>query len=142
MKILVATDGSDTSRKALQYVKEIAAPLKAEVTVLSVAQELAQLRAHEAYAEVHSFDINIAEAMKKIAENALAEAEKMLAGLSVTTRLETGDPAGVICRIAQEGDFDQVVLGSRGLGGLKGMFLGSVSNRVVNCSQTNITVVK
>lgn len=144
LNILVATDGSKTAVKALEYVTKIAKPLNAEITVLAVAPAVAQLRAYEVYAEVPNFEENIAEGMRKIAQNSLDLAEKIFAdnGLSVKTRLEIGDPASVICEIAAEENYDHLVIGSRGLGGFKGMFLGSVSNRVVNCTQANVTIVK
>lgn len=145
-KVLVATDGSQTSKKALEYVIKITEALQADVTVISVAQKIPILKGHEGISstDVAGFEENIKQGMEGMAKEALAVAEKMFQEkrLSVTTRLETGDAANVISDVAEKDGFDHVVIGSRGLGGIKGMVLGSVSNKVVNRVKTNVTVVK
>jgi nucleotide-binding universal stress UspA family protein len=145
-KILVATDGSPQSQKTLEYVAQIAVPLKAEVTVLSVAQEVPVLKSHEgiSFEQTANFEKNIAAGMRQMAEDALAIAKKYFdeKGIKITTRVETGHPAEIIVKMAEDEGFDQVVLGSRGLGGIKGVLLGSVSSKVVNRAHTNVTVVK
>ena len=59
------------------------------------------------------------------------------------TILKEGHPSHTIVNVAKDGDFDMIVMGRRGLGGLQKFFLGSVSNAVVqeaeNCS---VLVVK
>ena len=60
---------------------------------------------------------------------------------NVETRLESGDPADCIMRCVDERGIDCVVMGSRGLGNVEGLFLGSVSHKVANrASCTCITV--
>jgi hypothetical protein len=62
--------------------------------------------------------------------------------LGIQSRLENGNPVDVICRCAQEIDADLVIVGSRGLGNVGALVLGSVSEKVVRkCSRT-IMVVK
>jgi nucleotide-binding universal stress UspA family protein len=51
--------------------------------------------------------------------------------VGVTTRLERGDPAATILRIAAEEDHDLIVMGSHGHGRLRRALLGSVSERVL-----------
>lgn len=145
-KILLATDGSPTSMKALEYVAKIAIPLQAEVTVLSVAQEVPILRGHEgiSFTQTAIFEKNIAEGMRSMATNAVNMAQSIFKekGIEVITKVKTGNSADVIVHEADDGGYDLLVIGSRGLGGIKGMLLGSVSGKVVNRVQTDVTVVK
>jgi nucleotide-binding universal stress UspA family protein len=60
----------------------------------------------------------------------------------VTTAIETGDPASAIVRRSQEAKADLVMLGSRGLGNIKGLLLGSVSNKVVSMAECSVVTVK
>lgn len=53
-----------------------------------------------------------------------------------------GDPAGVIINYAKEGDFYMIVIGSRGLGNVKGLMLGSVSNKVGHATDRTCVAVK
>ncbi|QLE57577.1 universal stress protein [Nostoc sp. TCL26-01] len=64
--------------------------------------------------------------------------------LSVTTELElvTGDPAEEIIRLANIHKADLIIIGSRGLTGMKRIVLGSVSNQVVEESGCSVLVVK
>ena len=63
------------------------------------------------------------------------------AGVPYAFRLETGHPAEVIVRLAETDGFDLVVLGSRGLGGVKEFLLGSVSNRVSHHARCPVLIV-
>jgi nucleotide-binding universal stress UspA family protein len=61
---------------------------------------------------------------------------------NVATRLLNGDPADEILAYADEAGVDLIVTGSRGLGGLKSLFLGSVSRRLVENATVPCLVVK
>jgi len=82
---------------------------------------------------------------KKEGKKILSAALKFMVGKDIKARtiLKEGHPADTIVSVAQKEKFDMIVIGSRGLGGLKKLFLGSVSNsiiqEVVNCS---VLVVK
>ena len=60
----------------------------------------------------------------------------------VTTAVESGDPASAIVRRAQESKADLVMLGSRGLSNIKGLLIGSVSNKVVSMAERSVVTVK
>lgn len=74
-----------------------------------------------------------------------AEVGKIIEGKNIKARtvLKEGYPADTIVSVAHEEGFDMIVIGSRGLSGLKKLFLGSVSNAIIqevqNCS---VLVVK
>jgi nucleotide-binding universal stress UspA family protein len=136
MKILLATDGSEHSLKTVDAVVKLAVPLKAEVTVLTVAE----------VPNVTYFDFLelTREKIEKRSKEILEEVVKIFRekGLEVKTILSKGHPAEVICRMVEEGAYDLVVLGSRGLGKIEEMFLGSVSNRVAHCSRASVLIIK
>ena len=60
----------------------------------------------------------------------------------VTTAVESGDPASAIVRRAQEAKADLVMMGSRGLSNIKGLLIGSVSNKVVSMAECSVVTVK
>ena len=58
------------------------------------------------------------------------------------TRAEIGSPAETIVRVAREVGADQIVMGTRGLGALGNLFLGSVATPVVRLAEIPVTLVK
>nr|WP_273545378.1 universal stress protein [Sinorhizobium medicae] len=60
----------------------------------------------------------------------------------VDARVEPGDYAETILGVADEVDADLIVVGSRGLGGLRGLLVGSVSQKVVQHSDCSVLVVR
>jgi len=111
--------------------------------------EVAIIHVHERYEPLPTIPNEsirwIMQEHKKEGERILSEALKFIKGKNIKARtiLKEGHPADTIVSIAHEERFDMIVIGSRGLGGLKKLFLGSVSNAViqeaVNCS---VLVVK
>jgi nucleotide-binding universal stress UspA family protein len=61
---------------------------------------------------------------------------------NVDVRLESGDPADKILHCIDEENIDCVVMGSRGLNNIKGLFLGSVSHKVANRAPCTCITVK
>ncbi len=149
MKILVCTDGSESSQRALKEAAVIAQGCNVEeAAVLHVHDPAvdATFPYHESITaeQMENFE-KMMEENKKESEKILSKAAKFLENKNIRTRtiLKEGHPSHTIVNVAKEGGFDMIVLGSRGLGGLKKFFLGSVSNAVVqeaeNCS---VLVVK
>lgn len=142
MKFLVATDGSDHSFKTLEKAIELAIPLKADVHVVSVVQNAPIYVFPEGFS-AEEF-ISIEKKMEKNTKEILKQAEQKFKekGLKVETLLGKGNPADFICKVAEEGDYDLVILGSRGLGGFKQLILGSVSNKVAQFVKKSVLIVK
>ena len=83
--------------------------------------------------------------MRKIAESVLrdARAKAGKAGASkIETTIGTGDPATSILDVAKRRKTDMIVIGTRGLGKLKGQILGSVSRKVTNSAETSCLIVR
>lgn len=144
-RILLAIDGSDHSVKVIDEVITIAQPLNAEVTVLNVTGEFD----FKTRISVHMSDdywVQIKKNLKEQAENVVEAAANKLSenGIPVKTEVVVGQqsPSDVICKMADEGKYNLLVLGSKGLRGIQEAFLGSVSNKVAHCTKTNVLIIK
>jgi nucleotide-binding universal stress UspA family protein len=79
---------------------------------------------------------------ERMLSEALLESEKMSLAGKVTSKLLIGKPGDMILREAALGEFDLIIIGNRGLSGLKELVLGSVSHQVVDQSKIPVLVVK
>ncbi|MCW3991093.1 MAG: universal stress protein [Candidatus Bathyarchaeota archaeon] len=150
-KILVALDGSEPSERALEYAVEFAERWSAELTLLAVIPRvMLPVFPDEGFgatpiAAAKDFG-QYQERMSTIYQNVLTEAETDLRRdhpeVKVVTRLEEGRPSSTIVGVAEEDDFDLIVMGSRGIGGITGWILGSTSRRVVDSCTKPILIVK
>ena len=71
-----------------------------------------------------------------------AVAACVAAGVPFDVRNERGAPAETIDRIAREDKFDHVVMGTRGLGSIRGLLVGSVATQVLHLVHVPVTLVK
>lgn len=128
-RILVAYDGGEPARHALDTAMDLAVKFNGEISVVSVVPY------HPGRLPMDPWDDN------RVHAEALAEARRILAERGLTADLiePIGDPATTIERVAENGGFDTVVVGSRGLGPLSRFLQGSVSAHVA--SHANATVV-
>ena len=136
--ILVGVDGSDNSRRALEWAAKEAAFRNTSLTVLAVHQAVhgwtGTLRFGDDEAQV-----------QKIAEAAKAETDKVLAGLgdsrpeAVTVRAVHGYPAEEL--INAGADADMIVLGTSGVGGWSAQLIGSVATKVVHHATSPVLIV-
>ena len=94
---------------------------------------------------IESFASAREEIMRKVAESVLKDARKTAdraGAVSVETTIGTGDPASIILDLAKRREVDMIVIGTRGLGKLKGQILGSVSRKVTNNAETSCLIVR
>ena len=137
MKVLVATDGSEQSMKAVERGVELFERLGAKVTLMSVS-----------YYAKDDFDEMPPYVQDKLEGEAVAALKKAKAvfdakNIPVELVLEAGlVPANNIIRRAEEGKFDRVILGSTGLTGLKRALMGSTAAKVVAHAPCEVTVVR
>ncbi|MFH2110057.1 MAG: universal stress protein [Candidatus Bathyarchaeota archaeon] len=155
-KILVPIDGSKHAHRALKTALELAKIHKSELEILHVtsfSEEIMPTKSESDVGPMQEESLSppewINEYMAKVRENdekmlsqALKNAETMYPKLKITTKLLLGRPGKSIVSEAEEGKYDLVVIGSRGLGGLAELVLGSVSHQVVNESKIPVLVVK
>ena len=148
--ILVATDSSAASNRALKMAAQFADLHDAELLIVHVIRDMQIPFEIKEIPELESktfesFNTAREEIMRKIAEsilrNAKDKAEKAGAG-KVKTAIGTGDPASSILGFAKRRKIDMIVLGTRGMGKLKGTILGSVSRKVANNAETSCLIVR
>ena len=144
-KILVATDGSEHAKKAVDYACDVGLKYAAMVYVLHVVNKSGitkkLLGLIEEHRKVKNVDVLLREIGERIIGAAKDEVEKK--GLKkFHLLLIEGDPAESIIRVAQKKKVDLIVIGSRGLGNLEGVFLGSVSHKVCNLADCSCMTIK
>ena len=137
MKVLVATDGSEHSMKAVQQALELAEKEGAQVTLMSVAYYVADY--------LEEMPPNIREKLENEAWAALKKAKALFdaKNLPVETIMEAGlVPANLIIAKAQDGKFDRIVIGSTGQNALERILMGSTAAKVVAHAPCEVTVVR
>ena len=139
-KILVAVDGSKYSQKALFKAKQIATAMGSEVTILNVVNAYRD----SVYVQNRELKEEIGRTTIKNSENILKASKEIFVDFEgkVTTSHISGDAAEEIIKISEAGDFDLVIMGSRGAGLFARSLLGSVSDKVVHHTKTSVMIVK
>jgi nucleotide-binding universal stress UspA family protein len=143
-KILVALDGSKAANNALDFALGLAEITSAELELLTVVPPVF-LPSHSLYVLKSEAIADCAKALdvtfRGVLSKAQREAQNRKPKLNVSTRFEKGEPAEKIVEVAERGNFDLIVMGSRGLGG-RVSALGSVSSRVVDNASCPVVIVK
>jgi len=145
-KILVPVDGSEHASKAIEFAANMAKQSDATMHLLHVVQvtEIPEaikefIRSEEIEeSPYYVYSETLGRRILSVAED---EANKK--GVKhIEASLIQGDPAENIVNFAKHGDFDMIVIGSRGLGCLKGVLLGSVSSKVCHLTDRTCVTVK
>lgn len=157
-RILVAVDGSDHSDKAVTMAATLAQRFDADLAIVH-----ALLRGHvpRALAELSSerippappmsmggasVDYQVPVAVLEDIAGKLLEKAKASATAAGAAKVEVsyheGDPAQVLLEAAKAHNADLIVMGSRGLGNLSGLLLGSVSHKVQQLFDGSVLTVK
>lgn len=133
-KILVAYDGSESAKRALEEAARLA-HAGGTVTVVSVAEELPQFGRAAAMLLPEEHDERRCE---------LREAKTVLAERRVKAKVveRRGDAATMILDEAEKEGVELIVMGTRGLGSGKRWLLGSVSTKVLHHAPSNVLVVR
>jgi nucleotide-binding universal stress UspA family protein len=135
-RLLVPIDGSPHSLRALDLVIEKAtSDPTVRLVILNVQTPMPP--------SLFITPSTIAEHHASAGREALAKAVRKLQRrrIKAETLIAIGEPGETIARIARQKHCGEIVLGSRGLGGLKGLILGSVTTKVIHAARVPITVV-
>jgi nucleotide-binding universal stress UspA family protein len=118
-RILVGTDGSPTAAKAVDRAVELAKVAGASLTILTAGR---------------------GEQAKEIVDGEAARHAE--AGVKIDTRVDDRDASTALVEVADEGDYDLLVVGNKGMTGASRFFLGSVPNKVSHHVQRSLLIVR
>jgi len=142
--ILVPYDGSSHAMEALKKAVSLAREGKrTKLIILSVCNMVSAMSPMDQVYLSPSSMGQFTEELEEQCRRDLDEAKtKIPEGIFCETEMEIGSPGPVIISLAQKHKADLIVLGSRGLGALKGILMGSVSSYVVKNATCPVLVVK
>lgn len=138
--IAVGTDGSDTASKAVEFALDLAEKYGSHVVVASsykpVSEDRLRREQQDAPTDIQ-WSINPTEdvdaALRAVEEKARER------GLEATSEAREGDPADVLCDIAEQHKADLLVVGNKGM---QRRVLGSVPNSVSHKAPCSVVIVK
>lgn len=140
LKLLVPTDGSDNALRAVRHVASLGTRgLPLQVALLNVQRPVMSGEVGQVA------PIEIAEDQRALAAgSAIAKARALLdaAQVPLTVHEAIGNAGEEIARAAAELGCDGIVMGHRGLGMLKSLVMGSVSEHVLRLAKVPVTLVK
>jgi nucleotide-binding universal stress UspA family protein len=143
--ILLPTDGSECSAKAMAYALSFAKQYGGRVVALHVVDQRWEEHTRIVFAEVGQ------DMTQKIRNGYEEEARRILrevtdaagkVGVSVETRVVSGIPSEYIVRVAQELPADLIIMGTHGRAGMSHLLLGSVAERVVRKAPCPVLTVR
>lgn len=145
MKILVAYDGSDSSKKAIELIGKMAKN-DDEVILLTVipAELLSSTFTKMLLPTIDLSSVAKDSSFKERAEETLKEAAKKIENKveKIETIVETGDPADEILVTAKSKACDLIVVGYKGYGKEGRFLIGSVTDKVVRHAYCSVMVVR
>ena len=134
--IVVPTDGSENAKRALEHALAVADRNHAELIIVHVANIVSA---------ISNFDqtpISGGYVSEQIAEDMEETGKEIPTGVKVKSVFEVGSPGPALLAVAKKYNADLIVMGSRGLGPLKGLFMGSVSSYVTSHSTCPVLIIK
>lgn len=143
--ILVPFDGSSNANRAIDYGSDLATKYGAKLVLLHVIDYRFGRLPEELHQYAVSEHLNGRDEVYAVVEKLLESAKLRVrnAGVEdVETDSSAGDPASVILDATKAADADLIVMGSRGLSELKGLLLGSVSDKVLHHAEVPILIVR
>ena len=131
-RILLAYDGAEPAKKALALTADLAKTYEAAVTVVSVVP------VHPGRTPIDPWDDT------EVHRAELREAAVALRDQGIEPELiePAGDPATMIERVAEQGRFDLIVVGTRGLSAVGRAMQGSVSEHVATHAETTVVIAR
>ncbi len=138
-KILVAVDGSEGSDRALEMAQSVAAPNPDTQVDLVYVVPIPLLDDNQAANFKSILDMMVADGRELLIE----ARDKMpeVADRTNTLIITGTNPATEIIKLLDKDEYDLMVIGSRGLSGIKA-YLGSVSHKVLNGSKVSVLIAK
>jgi nucleotide-binding universal stress UspA family protein len=141
-RILVATRGRPWSKRALALAVHLAKAYQLELVVVAVLTPAFVPQKSATWGVAPSSEVE--EDVRQLAQQVLDEASALAQsqGLTYVCELREGRPADEILKAAVEHQCDVIVIGSRGLSGMKHVTLGETGNEVTLKAPVPVIVVK
>lgn len=137
-KILIANDGSEGAKKALDVAIDLAKKYSAELHSISVEEGVPHYAA--TIGEVDEYRKEANDFFRNINDEAVEEAEK--SGITLHVKVQAGHEVETIVNYAKEGNFDLLVIGFMGHSKIFGRVWGSTSQNITKLSPCTVIVVK
>jgi nucleotide-binding universal stress UspA family protein len=137
--IVVGVDGSDSSRRALRFALGEARLRDSTVRMVGVWHVPVAAYGGAMGPPDPGLVNELEPQTRRALEHVLEDAGDDAAGLEVETVVREGSPVGVLLEEAR--DADLLVVGSRGLGGFRGLLLGSVGQQCSHHSPCPVVIV-
>ena len=134
--VLIAVDGSEYSNKALTYAKNMAQIYNATLWLVHVLAHTSDLLGYEDYEKLYA---KRKHAGQSVLDDALAELGE--SNLEIHQELLEGSEPDSILSCAKKKQADLIIMGTRGMGALKGLLVGSVSRKVIHLASCPVMVV-
>ena len=134
-RMLLAVDGSENSGRAADFAGSLSAVLDIPVDVVNVVDDSERVSLQAAQDYQHSEHVSVTrnELLESLGNSIVTEAMARVVGASGhagDSEVLLGHPAESIVQFADRNGDDCIVMGRRGLGDVRGLLMGSVSNRV------------
>ncbi len=142
-KLILATDGSEGAMRALALAVRLAMAFEAELCLVTVTPDMGLSR-KDLQEFSRAENVSLGDVLEAEAQRILARAKGRAIELGahrLRTEAATGDPAEMLLTIAERDGADGIVVGKRGWGPLRGMLLGSVSQKLVSLAACPVVVV-
>jgi nucleotide-binding universal stress UspA family protein len=137
-RILVSVDGSEHALRAAQKAAELARQMKSVELRVVVAYDPIPLYLGEPNMQIAI--TNRKGDAEEVMKQAIAEIGEV--PCEVHTEILEGSPAEAIIEVANSSKSDLIVMGSRGLGRLAGLLLGSTSQKVVSHAPCPVLIIR
>jgi nucleotide-binding universal stress UspA family protein len=140
MKFLVAIDGSPASLRAVHLAIEFTTARRQASLILLNVQNLVLLGPGTGLMAAAWIEEEEEGAGEEALRGSVAACQA--AGVPFMVRSERGAPAATINQIAREENVDHIIMGTRGLGSVRGLLVGSVATQVLHLVEVPVTLVK
>ncbi len=143
--VVAATDGSDSSNRAVDFAAALARNCQARLVLVSTATIESRFALDAGFKTMlESEQITLGEFLQNESRMALEEAKpraEKIRGAMVEAVVRLGEPADAIMALAAEYDDPLIVVGRRGRSRFAGLLLGSVSQKLVTRAPCPVLVV-
>lgn len=148
-RLLVAVDGSDHSRRAVEVAADLSARYGSVITLIHVIHDPTGSvpRGIEEFERIEHVQVTERDLLESAGQRIVLEAQAHAyerGAEKVETIVRSGNPAAIIVDHIEKNlrSTDAVVMGRRGLGDLGGLLLGSVSHRVAHSATCAVITVQ